>query len=56
MIYDILGREVADLVNGNFTASYHAFNSNASNLASDIYFYRIEAVDFVSVKKLMLLK
>jgi hypothetical protein len=51
MIYDILGREVADLVN-----SYHAFNSNASNLASDIYFYRIEAVDFVSVKKLMLLK
>ncbi len=55
-VYDILGRKVADLVNGNLTAGYHTINFNASDLSSGVYFYRIEAGDFVSVKKLMLLK
>ncbi len=55
-VYDILGRKVAELVHGNLTAGYHTVNFNASNLASGVYFYRIHAGDFVSVKKLMLLK
>ena len=55
-VYDILGRKVIDLVNGNLTAGYHTVNFNASNLSSGVYFYRIQAGDFVSVKKLMLLK
>ena len=55
-VYDILGRKVAELINGNLTAGYHTVNFNATNLASGVYFYRIEAGDFVSVKKLMLLK
>ncbi len=56
VVYDILGRKVAELVHGNLTAGYHTVNFNASNLASGVYLYRIEAGDFVSVKKLMLLK
>jgi hypothetical protein len=56
VVYDILGRKVAELVHGNLTAGYHIVNFNATNLASGVYFYRIKAGDFVSVKKLMLLK
>lgn len=56
VVYDILGRSVANLVNGSLTAGYHKVNFNAANLSSGVYFYRIEAGDFVSVKKLMLLK
>jgi hypothetical protein len=56
VVYDILGRKVTELIHGNLTAGYHTVNFNASNLASGVYFYRIQAGDFVSVKKLMLLK
>ena len=56
VVYDILGRKVAELVHGNLAAGYHIVNFNATNLASGVYFYRIKAGDFVSVKKLMLLK
>ena len=56
VVYDILGRKVAELLHGNLAAGYHTVNFNASNLASGVYFYRIEAGNFVSVKKLMLLK
>ena len=55
-VYDVLGRKVAELVNGNFNAGYHKVRFNASNLTSGVYFYSIKAGDFVSVKKLMLLK
>lgn len=55
-VYDILGREVKTLVNGALPAGYHKVEFNASNLASGVYFYRIKAGNFVSVKKLMLLK
>ncbi|AFN73325.1 hypothetical protein MROS_0081 [Melioribacter roseus P3M-2] len=55
-VYDLLGRLVANLVNGEYAAGYHTIQFNASDLASGVYFYRIEANDFVSVKKLMLLK
>ncbi len=56
VVYDILGRVVTNLVNGNLNAGYHKINFNASNLASGVYFYSIKAGDFTSVKKLMLLK
>ncbi len=56
VVYDILGRKVAELVNGNLAAGYHTINFNASNFASGVYFYRLQAGNFVSVKKLMLLK
>jgi hypothetical protein len=56
VVYDILGREVTHLVNGELQAGYHKVEFNASSLASGVYFYRIEAGSFVNVKKLMLLK
>lgn len=55
-VYDLIGREVANLVNevkqpGNYQISF-----NAENLASGIYFYKMIAGDFSSVKKMNLLK
>jgi hypothetical protein len=55
-IYDILGAEVATLVNTNQTAGSYDVTFNASNLTSGIYFYKIESGNFVAVKKLMLIK
>ncbi len=56
VVYDILGRVVKELVSGVFEAGNHKVNFNATNLASGIYFYKLKAGDFVSVKKLTLLK
>jgi hypothetical protein len=56
IVYDALGRKVTELVQGSYNAGYYKVNFNASNYASGVYFYRITAGDFVSVKKLMLLK
>jgi hypothetical protein len=47
---------VAELVNGTRTAGYHEVTWDASNLASGLYFYRIEAGDFTSVKKMIFIK
>jgi parallel beta-helix repeat protein len=55
-IYDVLGREVATLVNGEERAGYKSIEWNASGFTSGVYFYRLEAGSFVSVKKLLLLK
>jgi hypothetical protein len=55
-IYDIVGREIYTLVNENKQAGYYSVNFNGSNLASGIYFYRIKAGDFISVKKMLLIK
>lgn len=56
VVYDLVGRVVAELASGNLNAGCHTVNFNASNLSSGVYFYRLTAGDFVSVKKLMLLK
>ena len=59
-VYDILGREVATLVNEEkHPASYEVEFNQASgirNLASRIYFYRIQAGSFVETKKMVLLR
>jgi photosystem II stability/assembly factor-like uncharacterized protein len=55
-IYDILGKEVATLVNGNKIAGSYEVNFNASKLVSGIYIYRLQSGQFSEVKKLMLLK
>jgi hypothetical protein len=56
VVFDILGREVATLVNDYRTAGTHSIEFNASNLASGVYLYRIEAGDFKDVKRMMLVK
>ena len=55
-IYNAIGEEVQTLVNTNFAAGTHTLQFNGSNLASGLYFYRIQAGSFVQVKKMMLLK
>jgi hypothetical protein len=61
-IYNLLGQLVESLVNGTQTAGYHEVTWNASNKASGIYLYTIEAVsqdgkgNYRSAKKLILLK
>lgn len=55
-VYDVLGREVATLVNKEQNAGNYKVEFNANNLSSGIYFYRMEAGDFVSVQKMILMK
>ena len=55
-VFDILGREVATLINENQNAGRHVVNFDASNFASGIYLYRLEAGSFVQVKKMILMK
>lgn len=55
-IYDNLGREVATLVNEQLNSGSYEVNFNAQNLASGVYFYRIQTSKFTDTKKMMLLK
>ncbi len=55
-IFDVLGREVETLVNDIKLPGQYEVNFNGVNLASGVYFYRIEAGDFVLTKKMILLR
>ena len=55
-VYDLLGREVATLVNEYNPAGSHEVKFDGSVLPSGIYFYRLTAGNYTAVKKLMLLK
>lgn len=58
-IFDATGKEISRLVNGNQTAGYYSIDFNASNLASGIYYYRIEVSgknNFTDTKKMLLIK
>jgi hypothetical protein len=56
IVYDVMGREVVKLVNGRQSAGNYKVEFNASLLASGTYFYKLTAGEFVSVKKMTLLK
>ncbi len=56
-VFDILGQEVATLVNNsNLAAGNYTYDFNASNIPSGIYFYRLSAGEFSDVKKMLLVK
>ena len=55
-VYDILGREVTTLVNEDKKPGNYMVPFDGSNLASGVYFYRLESGAFVDTKKLMLIK
>ncbi|MBU0690270.1 T9SS type A sorting domain-containing protein [bacterium] len=55
-VFDITGREVAMLVNGEMAAGSHAVEFDAAGLPSGIYMYRMEAGDFSAVQKMVLMK
>jgi Secretion system C-terminal sorting domain len=55
-VYNLLGEEVTTLVNTTQKAGRYEVSFNASNLASGVYVYRLETPNFISAKKLMLMK
>jgi subtilisin-like proprotein convertase family protein len=56
VVYDILGREVRTLVNEFKNPGSYELKFDGLNIASGTYFYRIEAGDFVEIKKMVLIK
>jgi hypothetical protein len=55
-VYDLLGREVAVLANERMDAGAHEVKFDAAGLAGGVYYYRLQAGDFVQTKEFMLLK
>jgi hypothetical protein len=55
-VYNSLGEKVAEVFNGELGEGYHEIEFNATILSSGIYFYRLESENFVSVKKMILIK
>lgn len=55
-VFDILGREVAELVNQNQNAGTYTVDFNGQNLSSGVYIYKIESGSFTATKKMMLMK
>jgi len=55
-VYNILGREVATLVNEYQAAGNYEVKFDASNLSSGVYFYKLQSGNFVQTKKLLLMK
>ena len=55
-VYDLLGKEMATLVNENKSAGYHRVNFDASKLTSGVYVYTIQAGNYFESKKMLLTK
>ena len=53
-VFTPVKQKVAELVNGDIDTGYHEVQFNATNLASGVYFYRMQAGGFVETKKLCL--
>ena len=55
-IYDITGREITVLANGNYTPGTYEINFNASALSSGVYFYKLQTGSFTETKKMLLVR
>ena len=55
-VYDLLGREIATLVNEEQSAGWKEVKWNAMNVSSGIYFYKLQAGNFVETKKMLVVK
>ena len=55
-VYDILGRDIATLVNGIQVSGTYTITFNASNLVSGIYVYKLQVNDFIQIKKMIITK
>jgi hypothetical protein len=56
IIYDILGREISELVNEHKTANTYEVEFDASRLPSGVYFYKLETDNYTFTKKMLLIK
>jgi glucuronoarabinoxylan endo-1,4-beta-xylanase len=55
-VFDVLGKQVASLVNSKQAAGDYSVLFDASNLSSGVYFYRLQAGSFVQTKKMLFIK
>ncbi|MDZ7414420.1 MAG: T9SS type A sorting domain-containing protein, partial [candidate division KSB1 bacterium] len=55
-VYNMLGQRVAELFHGHLPAGVHTFTFDGRDCASGVYFYRVEAGDFVGIKRMVLVK
>jgi hypothetical protein len=55
-VYDVLGNEIATLVNGDKHAGKYEVEFNASNLSSGVYFYKLQSGEMVQTRKMVVLK
>ena len=55
-VFSTLGQQVAQLLNTEIDAGSHDIQFNANNLASGVYFYRIQAGSYVETKSLLLIR
>ena len=55
-VYNLQGREVISLINGNMDAGYHSVLWNADSYSSGVYFVKMIAGEYISTQKLMLIK
>jgi hypothetical protein len=55
-VYDVLGKEIATIINGTYGAGEHTIQFNASHIPSGIYFYTLRSGSFAETKKMLLLK
>ena len=56
MTYNMQGRKVSTLIDDNMEAGYHSVTWNGNNYASGMYFVKINAGNYISTQKLMLVK
>lgn len=56
VVYNLIGQEVAVLVNGLINAGHHEATFNAQSLSSGVYLYKLQAGNSVMIKKMLLLK
>ena len=55
-IYNVLGNEVATIVNKQFYTGYYKYHWDGSGQASNVYFYKLQAGNYTAVKKMLLMK
>ena len=55
-VYNLQGREVSTLINGNMDAGYHSIVWDANSYSSGVYFVKMVAGEFVNTQQLMLVK
>jgi len=56
VVYDMLGREVANLINEKLNSGTYLYDWNAGSLPSGVYFYKLSSRDYSEIKKMVLIK
>ena len=55
-VYDLTGKKVATVLNGQKQAGPHQVNFSAKDLATGVYFYRLQSGEYMSTRKLVVVK